>query len=47
MERELREEDDERDCSDTVVVMVVVTAMAVAVVVVAGEGRNFVAAIFA
>jgi hypothetical protein len=47
MEREWREDEDGRDCSDTVVVMVVVTVVVVVVVVVAGRGRSFLAAIFA
>ena len=48
MEREWREEEDGRDCSEMVVVRVVATVVVVVVVVIgAGGGMSFLAAIFA
>jgi hypothetical protein len=47
IEREWREEEDGRDCSEMVVVTVVVTVVVVVVVVVAGGGRSFFAVILA
>ena len=41
MERDWRDEEDGRDCSEIVVVTVIVTVLVVVVVVVAGCGRRF------
>ena len=40
MDRDCLDEEDGRDCSDTVVVMVVVTVVVVVVVVVAESGKT-------